>query len=68
MKILKRFTGKVEYYPEKGCRFVKRDRTATYPWFLTLKKGENIDDYEELPIAEVDQIEAILKERVEITA
>ena len=66
MKIVERFTGTVEYYPSKGCKFVKRDRTAVYPWFLILKKGESINDYEELPIAEADQIGEIIKERASI--
>ena len=47
MKIVERFNSSVEYYPSKGCKFVKRDRTAVYPWFLTLKKGESINDYAE---------------------
>ncbi|HPQ79103.1 MAG TPA: hypothetical protein PLG47_01460 [Candidatus Dojkabacteria bacterium] len=63
MKIVERFNNSVEYYPSKGCRFVKRDRTAVYPWFLILKKGESINDYEELPEGEAAQIEQILQER-----
>lgn len=63
MKIVERFTGTVEYYPAKGCKFVKKDRTAVYPWFLILKKGESINDYEELPEAEAAQIEQILQEK-----
>ncbi len=63
MKIVERFTGTVEYYPAKGCKFVKKDRTAVYPWFLILKKGESINDYEELPEGEAAQIEQILQEK-----
>ena len=63
MKIVERFNSSTEYYPSKGCKFVKRDRTAVYPWFLTLKKGESINDYEELPEAEAAQIEQILQEK-----
>ena len=63
MKIVERFNSSTEYYPSKGCKFVKRDRTAVCPWFLILKKGESINDYEELPEAEAAQIEQILQEK-----
>ena len=63
MKIVERFNSSTEYYPSKGCKFVKRDRTAVYPWFLILKKGESINDYEELPEGEAAQIEQILQEK-----
>lgn len=66
MKTVKRFTGNIEYYPDPGCRFVRKDRTKVYPWFLTLGKSDSIDNYEELPISEAEQIEKILKERLDV--
>lgn len=63
MDIIQRRNGKIEYYPKKGLRFVKKDRTATYPWFISLKPGDSIENYEELPEDEVVQIETLINNR-----
>ena len=65
MKIIEKANGRVEYYPTDGCRFVTKDRTKTYPWFLVLRPGDKIENYEDLPEEQVLEIEEQLRENEE---